>query len=185
MLISFQLLIFVATMSADTTVVVGQPAAAPAGGPAVWYDVETVANTHTDGGSAVDATEWSAVTVGVAGTATKARMYFVNSLGSGNFKMALYNASGTTVLASGSGTHTAADDSVYVEITFTTPVAVTATSYLIAWSFDNGNVFPRYKASSGSWNAKLSQSYASFPFTPIGTPDFTFSRGYAVSVYVD
>lgn len=158
---------------------------AASGGPNTWYDVETFANTDQFFGSTIDALEWATVTVAQGGSATKARIYFADNGGGGNIKIGIYAAGGGSVLAYGTGN--IADgtccDNAYLEVTFGTPVTVTATSYLIAWISDSGSLSYRYKGSSGNWKAKLSYGYSSFPGT-LPSPDFSLSRGYAVSLFV-
>lgn len=158
-----------------------------ASGPNAWYDVETQANTDTDASGTVDALEWAVVTVAQGGSATKARIYLRDNSGGSTIKMGIYAAGGGSVLAS--GTATIADgtccDNAYLEVTFGTPVTVTATTYLIAWIGTTGvdQLNFRYKASSGNWKSKLSYGYSSFPGT-LPSPDFNLSRGYAVSLFV-
>lgn len=154
-----------------------------AGGPNAWYDVETFANTDTDDFTLAAEQAWSPVTVGQAGLATKARIRVTTRFGDCIIKMALYDATGTTLLASGSLNCTAGNQ--YWEIPFSSPVAVSATGYLLAWAEENGNYLIRYKASSG--NCKLNNSgsgYAGFPPASLPSPDFDLARGYAVSLFV-
>ena len=99
--------------------------------------------------------------------------------------MALHSSDGSTLLADGVQAYTTSDDATYIEITFSAPAAVVATNYLLAWCDSGGNVFPRYTDATGTYKTNAWGVYASFPYTPIGTETHTFSRNYAVSLYVE
>lgn len=102
-------------------------------GPNTYYDITT---SH-DGSVTMSTALWGTVTVAQAGTATKIRL-FINVFGGPcNVKVALYNAAGTSLLASAPAQSTTANG--YNEYTFTSPVAVTATTYFIAIMADTGN----------------------------------------------
>lgn len=152
-------------------------------GPNVWYDVETVANADTSDFSTSAAQLWTPITPGQAGSATKARIYVDTWFGSCIIKMALYDAAGTSLLASGQVTATAGTQ--YWEVTFSVPVAVTATNYLLAWAEENGNLEFRYKAGAGNVKINVSGTgYAGFPPATLPAPDFDLARNYVVSLFV-
>ena len=157
-------------------------------GPNTWYDVETFANTDSDGVGTVDGLEWTPVVVTQAGLATKARIYMSDNSEGFNIKMGIYLLGDEVVLASGTANvaNNICCDNQYLEVTFDTPVSVTATTYLIAWIGDStfGGIATRYKAGVGTWNAKLLYGYSNFPGTLPGSADFTLSRNYAVSLFV-
>lgn len=152
-----------------------------AGGPNTWYDSEIQANTDTSASSSTDSLEWVPVVVAQAGSATKARIYLKDNSATQGLKMGVYANAGGAVLASGSVS--ASVDDAYTEVTFGTPVAVSAATYLVAWIVDGGGLEFRYKASSGNWKAKLGFGYSSFPGN-LPSPDFDLSRGYAAGLFV-
>jgi len=166
----------------------GQRVAIPAGGgPDAWYDVETSANGDTL--PVFSASEYSSavVTVGQAGSATKVRL-FVRNAGAvtRNLKCALYAAGGGAPLASGTAAVLSTDDDVYIEVTFGSPVAVTATTYVIAFAGDSGDMGYWYKAGVGALDIYNSVGYSGFPENPLGTPAFdNLARNACVSLYVD
>lgn len=175
---------------ADVTIAQPLEMASGGSGPDVWYDVEEPGDTDSASVGTVDALEWSAVTVTTGGSATKARIYLGDNVGSPsvNLKMGIYAAGGGSVLASGSVSNAGQlGDNTYQEVTFDTPVSVSSsTQYLIAWiaSTNADNLGYRYLAGAGNWKAKLSFGYGNFPGN-LPAPDFDLSRAYAVSLYVD
>ncbi len=163
-----------------------RPPPAAGGGPDVWYDIETAANEDT--ASAFDGTLYVAatVTVAVGGTATLLRLRVSNGdLAAHNIKLALYTAAGA-LMSSGSVSVGVTDDDVYKEVALAVPQAVTATDYIIAAMGDDANLFYWINDGVGALDAWLSKVYASFPYDPIGTPDFdNLARNMVASVYVD
>jgi len=167
----------------------GQRVAIPAGGgPDAWYDIEVSANRDTLA-AYVPASEYvsAVVTVSQAGTATKARVFSNNFGGTTqNIKMALYASGGGAPIASGTVSILSTDDDVYKEITFDTPVAVTATTYILAWCADSANVGWYHNAGVGATDIYTGVGYSGFPENPLDTPTFPdLSRNACVSLYVD
>jgi hypothetical protein len=156
-------------------------AASGGGNVTAWYDVETFENTDSDAFASDSSIEWSDVTIAAGGISDKARIYIAARFGPGDIKMGLYNSAGTTLLAEGTGSHTAGNQ--YLEINWNTPVALSSsTTYKLARIFSNGNIAMRFKSSSGAMTFG-SNTYASgLPASLPGGSDI--SRGYAVGVHI-
>jgi hypothetical protein len=177
---------FCEASSRRRAMMLAKPALVAGGGPDVWYDIEVEANR--DASYSFSGTDYSAaeVTVGVAGTATLLRLHVANGdLVAHNIKLALYDNAGN-LLSSGSVSVAPTDDNVYKEVTLSPSVAVTATTYIIAIMGDDGNLFFNAKAGVGALDAWVGKVYASFPYDPIGTPDFNnLARNMVAGIYVD
>ncbi len=162
----------------------GSPVAG-GGGPNVWYDVESSGTTDTDNFSASGFYFWSSIVPAASGTATKIRIFSsVNMVSAANLKAALYNSGATSLLASAPST-AATFPNAYTELTFTSSVAVTAsTTYKIAWTTDSDNMAFRYLLGAGTVNY-AGGAYADFPVADLSIlSGGTQGKSYAVGVFV-
>jgi hypothetical protein len=158
--------------------VAGKGVPVVADGPNTWYDVDST-GTNEKYGSASYA-DFDIVTVAQAGTATKARVYISSHNAPTIVKMALYSSDGSTLLASGSNTTASTG---YLEITFGTPCAVTATTYRLAVQFPDG-VEGYYATNSAGAGYQAIVAYASFPAATISAA-WAFEAHPRVGIYVD
>ena len=162
-----------------------QPAEAAAGGgttPA-WQDIATEAEADTTGTVGYNDAEWSSLVASQSGSSTKARIYVHFRYGACDVKMALYDSAGTTLLAS--GTASSVGNAQYLEVTWGTPYAVTAsTTYKLAWQAQNANLENRYLAGSGSMSYGAN-TYASFPPSALPTDVGPATRKLVVSLWIE
>ena len=180
------LILFLSLASGQVPIPVGQFAKKPsaAGGPMAWYDIETSANADTDDSGPWSRLNWSAVTVGQGGSATKIRVYIHDRTGACDVKAALYDNSGN-LISGASGTASTVGAAQYLEITLGTPATVTATTYKIAWMYSTALATAWYKAGSGSFDFNSSELYANQPVATLPSSSGPLTRGYAVSLYVE
>ena len=146
--------------------------AAASSGP-TWFDIETPDND--DSTPSFSGTEYIGATITVVGTGniTTLRLRTQNSGSTSlGLKGAIYSNSGT-LLSSGTATVASTDDDVYAEITLGTPIANSgSTTYSLAFFGETGDLFYYYKSGTGAMDAWIGKVYSSFPYDPIGTPDF-------------
>lgn len=143
---------------------------AAASGPNTYYDVTT---TTTGTATSMTQMRWCTVTVAQAGTATKIRLYINVFGGPCNMKVALYDSTGTTLLAQANGQSTTVAG--YNEYAFVTPVSVSAANYLIAAMADTSNSGINRIGTGTRQDDTSALVYASFP--PASVPSSTGNTG--------
>ncbi len=151
------------------------------GGPNTWYDISATSdNTETGDATFFDSED---VVFAQAGTATKARIYIGAYSSDTDVKMALYNNSNTKI-AQGTATATVANNLAYLEITFASSVAVTATTYKLAVQANGGGVAYGFLATTGSTYHYHALAYASFPEDPLTAGTLFGTRTLRMGVFV-
>jgi len=137
-----------------------------------WFDSIDPATTDTSFSQGDSGYTFSLqITLSTGGVAKKIRIKFGTIVFDGTgFKIALYDSSGSTLLASTTGTVNIADSNTVKEFAIS-PVSVTATTYMVAFKAQ-ANTGLDYAAKSGtSATAQYDHpTYASFPASTLATP---------------
>jgi len=157
------------------------PAAGGGGGPDAWYDLAAFSSGSSWWNNTTSAIASISVTTG--GTATKLRAYVYDEDGGTAFKIALYNADGSSLL--GSCTVATVTTGAWNECTLSSGVAVTsATRYRVAvlsnanlnWGKGSGNSAYGFYAGG--------QTYSSFPPATMTSTDAA-DEDHCFGIYVD
>jgi hypothetical protein len=147
-----------------------------------WVDVNTSGATNANGNIESNDLHWTSITLG-GGTADKARLYIRHATNPAALvKVGLYNNAGALVASSAA---TAVAGLGYLEVPFSSPAAVTAGTYRLAWIGNSGPTDNQigYENGVGTLSYKVGTSYNTIPGV-LPTADGTVARKYAVGVYV-
>jgi len=156
----------------------------PAGTTPGWQDVATTAEADTTSGISSTDISWTPLVAAQSGSATKARTYIQTRYGAADLKMGLYDNSGN-LISGADGTASSVGGAQYLEVTFGTPAAVTAsTTYKLAWQSENINLEGRYLAGSGTYSFNAS-AYGSFPVASLPTDLGPLSRKWVASLWIE
>jgi hypothetical protein len=156
---------------------------AAADGPNVWYDTVATRDGNVTGDSLNE--NASPVVFSVAGTATKLRVRIDTFTSSTDVKLALYTTGKVLIGQCAATTVSSLPGGNYLEVNLITPVAVSATTYLVAHECSGAGITLSVDNGTGTIiTGPL--VYASFPDDPFsGASEFNNVFAFMVGVYVD